>query len=149
MRTFAALVSLRRLVRLFKPDIVVSFETWVNVVTLIALFKGGVPVVISERGDPQGWTVRPLVKFLRRLAYRFATALVLPASQMQEALPKNICSRIIVIPNPVVPPPTVQPRRISALHPVKIIVALGRLTHEKGCVLPASMREMTILELVQ
>lgn len=56
---FQRLRQLRRLIRDRKPDVVVSFLTKINVLTLVAGLGQRVPIVISERNNPNAQNNHP------------------------------------------------------------------------------------------
>ena len=74
--------NLRRLVRLraalkaFKPDAIVAFTTEANLVAIWSALGLGVPVVVSERNQPDRPGLGRLTRTVRRLSYPLAAALV-------------------------------------------------------------------------
>lgn len=131
------LLAMRRMVRGFRADAVVSFLSHVNVAALAATRGLGVPVVVSERIHPPlyrlpfGWYV------LRRLAYRSAWRVVAQTGASKAWLERRCPgSDVEVIPNPVMAPlPAGEPRvdpdgwRGPAR---RLILAAGRLEEQKG-----------------
>jgi len=103
----ARLMTLRRLIRSIRPDVIVSFLSHVNVAALISALGTGVPVVACERTYP------PLLspplplsyRLLRRLTYPFAAALVaqtqLMAAWMRRRAP---WTKTAIIANPILLP---------------------------------------------
>jgi glycosyltransferase involved in cell wall biosynthesis len=93
--------ALRRAIRDSEPDVVISFLTFVNSLVLLATRGLGVPVVVSERNEPQMDPIGPAWKWLRRCTYSFATRLVTQTERGRESFPPAIQARTTVIPNPV------------------------------------------------
>jgi GalNAc-alpha-(1->4)-GalNAc-alpha-(1->3)-diNAcBac-PP-undecaprenol alpha-1,4-N-acetyl-D-galactosaminyltransferase len=124
------LLALRSAIRHSNPNVVVSFMDTVNVRTLLAVWGLSIPVVISERCDPH---TRPLGSWwerLRRLTYPRAVALVVQSPEAQSYFRGSIRERSIIIPNPVVQPPTID--RAEDVRRSNKIVSLGRLNAVKG-----------------
>ncbi|MCD6024346.1 MAG: glycosyltransferase [Fibrobacteria bacterium] len=118
--------ALRRALRAARPDAVVSFMDATNVRVLVAAWGTGIPVFVSERTNAKVHPLAPHWKFLRRLLYPRARAVVVPnegcASYFRSWLPQ-----VRVIPNPV---PDVPPA--PAVLRVPSILAVGRLARLKG-----------------
>lgn len=122
--------SLRNTIRLAKPDVVISFIDQMNITTLLALAGTGIPVVISERVNPMRYTIPWPWRLLRPFTYPFSDALVIQSPTLTNWARRHIrSSRIHVIPNPVVTA-TAEPTPSLGLSP--FILAIGRLTHQKG-----------------
>jgi glycosyltransferase involved in cell wall biosynthesis len=128
----ARLRALRRIVRAWHPDVVVSFLANVNVAAVLATAFGGAPVVISERSDPFARPTPLLLGAGRRLTYPAADALVV---QTGEVARKYAASRwpwgtVTVIPNPV-PPDTDAVEHRGSADGGPVLLAIGRLSPEK------------------
>jgi GalNAc-alpha-(1->4)-GalNAc-alpha-(1->3)-diNAcBac-PP-undecaprenol alpha-1,4-N-acetyl-D-galactosaminyltransferase len=119
---------LRSLLRQFHPDVVVSFMTEANVVALRACRGLGVPVVISERNQPDRPGLGRLRKLARRLSYPLASAMVVQTEAIASWARARFRIPIHVIPNPV----QIGPSGTRYRSDVHQLVALGRLTHQKG-----------------
>ena len=121
---------LRRSIKASAPQVVISFLHTMNVRTVLACHGLGVPVVVSERCDPSGDTIGKTWDLLRKITYRRAARVV---AQTQHALgyfSAAIRRRAEVIPNPL---QISMPRGgVRACGRAKVIVAMGRLTHQKG-----------------
>jgi len=128
-RNLARVSRLRSLLRELSPDIVVAFMTEANVVTLWACRGLGVPVVISERNQPDRPGLGTLHKLARRLSYPLARAMVVQTEAIAAWAKARFRTPVHVIPNPVRLAPNGdhrEPRNVQRL------VCLGRLTHQKG-----------------
>ena len=138
-------IRFAKLLKKEKPDAVVSFMWYANLVTILAKFLSGVKcgIVVSERTSIipyEGWFVR----FMRSLTIRFfypkATKIIVNSRSMSLILSKmsNIsASKIAIINNPI------DIRNINhmsiedVIHPwyqekIPIIITIGRLSFEKG-----------------
>ncbi|MFD1794967.1 glycosyltransferase [Paracoccus aurantiacus] len=119
--------AIRRLIKKVQPDIIVSFLTKVNCLTLLAATGTGIPVVISERNNPAVQSAR----FWRRLQIALmprAAGIAMQTEGAASDLPPAQQARSHIIPNPCLPvaytpaPPSDTCR----------FVAVGRLDHQKG-----------------
>jgi len=130
---------LRHVILRSRPDAVISFMDKMNVSTCMALLGTGIQLIISERTDPAHHRVGRLWEMMRKMAYPIANAVVVQSETVKRWIEHHTpCSRIVVIPNPVLPPPIVNADSLG-LHSIlnitassKIIASMGRLGHEKG-----------------
>ncbi|MBU5333630.1 glycosyltransferase [Anaerocolumna aminovalerica] len=114
----------------YRPDAVLSFLTYSNLLAIMTrrIFVKNVPVVVSERCDPQkrGYVLKKLCEFM----YPMADCLVCQSKQVGSYF-KRISrkSNIRIIPNPVNPEciaPTLLNKRRNA------IISVGRLSPQKN-----------------
>lgn len=131
------LLALRKAISEYKPDVIVSFLSDVNIASLLATYFLKFPVVVSERIYPPSLPLGGLMNKLRRITYPRAKAVVIQTGKGLDWLSANCPgSNGCVIPNPVVFPipatePKVDPR--SVLKPDrKLIITVGRLENQKG-----------------
>jgi glycosyltransferase involved in cell wall biosynthesis len=119
-----------------KPDIVVSMGTKLNVQVIQALKGTGIPVVISERGDPEKGRLEWIYRVLRKTLYPKASTLVCLTSYAAGSYGKRLPGlKAVVIPNPLFPyfektatreePPSTRPAR-------PFILSVGRLSKQKN-----------------
>ena len=124
---------LRRAIRKGRPDVVISFMDFPNIITLLATRGLRVPLVITEHANPDYVDIGRVWDLLRRLMYRFADMLVCPTSQMAALLQKRVKVTGRGIPNPVELPAGVmqsnEPLRRDTGH---VVVGVGRLVPQKG-----------------
>jgi glycosyltransferase involved in cell wall biosynthesis len=130
LSTNAARVSRLRSVLLeIDPDAVVAFMTEANVVALWAGRGLGIPVVVSERNQPDRPGLGTVHRLVRRLAYPKARAIVVQTDSIASWARARFSVPVHIIPNPV---------RLNADEArreqgdVQWLVSLGRLTHQKG-----------------
>ncbi len=128
-------LRLRSLVRALHPDVVVAFTTEANVVSLCACLGLGVPVVISERNQPDRTGLGKLNKIARSMTYAFATTIVMQTEPIATWARARFRVPVAIIPNPVLLKHTEPPhgdRLSAARHARKRIISVGRLAHQKG-----------------
>ena len=126
------IIVLRRAIHDSKPDVVISFWTFVSVLVLLGTRGLGVPVVVSEEGDPLSDPPSRVLKWLRRWTYTFGTKIVVLTERAKACFHGKVEAKTTVIPNAVA----------LTTHTVKMlpdedtsklsIVAMGRFSREKG-----------------
>lgn len=123
--------GLRSAIASSRPDVVVSFLNYTNVVTLISCRGLRIPVVVSERLDPRVIRIGLTWNLLRRLTYPWAACLVAQTSTAA-ALYKGLThGRVRIIANPV-PRPGANEHSPPPMPGTPMIVAMGRLMPQKG-----------------
>ncbi|TEA77537.1 glycosyltransferase family 4 protein [Allopusillimonas ginsengisoli] len=130
-------LAMRRLVRDFRPDVIVSFLTNVNVMVLLATHKLGVPVIVSERTNPAFSTsAGAVLRRLRNWTYPWASKVVLQSrdsvASFRTMAPHIQQEKLAVMPNPMpadMPEARTGPRVPAAERPR--LMAMGRLVASK------------------
>jgi glycosyltransferase involved in cell wall biosynthesis len=110
------------------PDLIVSFLTRTNVLSVIAARGLGIPVIVSERNNPAMQKVGLIWGGLRRWTYSRAYGLITMTTGAMEFFPPAMRKRQWVIPNPAVLPEAAQAYRSRG----RTIAAVGRLVPQKG-----------------
>ncbi len=128
------LLAIRSLIRRLRPDIVLSFLTKINVLTLAAARGLGVPVVISERNNPHAQAAHPFWLRGQNALGRRASAIIMQTDRARGDLPEALERRAVVIPNPCgvadLPPISESPGQGG--DRLLRLVAAGRLDRQKG-----------------
>lgn len=120
---------IRRAIKKFAPDVVVSFIEQTNIRVLLALIGTDIPVIVSERIDPRMYPVGRAWEQARRLLYPLAAALVVQTSAVAVWAEKLVPGhKVRIIPNFIGQLPA--PSLFCGRNPV--IVAVGRLVLQKG-----------------
>jgi glycosyltransferase involved in cell wall biosynthesis len=143
---FLKIISIARLIKKNKPDIVFSLLSDTNVITILARSLSGVhsKVIVSERNHPtlslKNDLYGGITKFLMRYCYPKAERIIAISQGIKKDLLENFNlpeGKIEVIYNPV---DIAEIERLSAEeinHPwvngeLPIIISIGRLTKQKG-----------------
>ena len=92
---------LRRYVKVENPDVLISFSTPFNMISLVALMGAGIKVVVSERNDPAHFRWGCIAKIFRNLLYLKADGLLVQTETSKEHLWTPLAKRAVVIPNPI------------------------------------------------
>jgi GalNAc-alpha-(1->4)-GalNAc-alpha-(1->3)-diNAcBac-PP-undecaprenol alpha-1,4-N-acetyl-D-galactosaminyltransferase len=126
---------LRQGIKATQPDVVISFVTPTNILTLLSLIDTSYPVIVTEHCDPTVRSYGKIIKKLRSLIYPKAAQLVSVSKGVDayfDWLPKR---KKAVIYNPLVliEDEQEQPDFLECFDPNKQwIVSMGRLTNQKG-----------------
>lgn len=118
--------ALERVYREFEPDVVISFLTKANIMSILAARRSKVPVIISERNNPTLQNFNPLWRAARAYTYPKAFSFVTMTNGAAMYFPEAQRPRLALIPNPVQLPQEWRDRRRG-----KTIAAVGRLTAQK------------------
>ena len=127
--------ALRTILMTVRPDVIISFLTNVNVLTIIARANSRIPLIISERTDPLHDTELPLaLRLARTLCYRFADALVVQTAAAARRYGAYLrgAPRTTVIHNPLPAQLAASSTRPCQDGEGGCVIAMGRLTPEKG-----------------
>lgn len=132
-RNVRRVTGLRQTLRNTQPDTVISFLDTTNVLTLMASWGLGVPVIVSERIDPHQCSIGMAWNGLRAALYRHADAVVVQSCAVRDwALRLQGIKTVHVIPNPVSPMRNGSEQSSSRHSASHTIVAMGRLVRQKG-----------------
>lgn len=126
--TLQRIFRLRQSIKQSRPDLVISFLSKINVLTLLATRGMSIPVVVSERNNPDRQKLRTVWQFARRRLYALADRLVTPSQGILDCFSDRLRARGQVIPNPVDIPKGMRPRKPTAQG----FIAVGRLVDQKG-----------------
>jgi glycosyltransferase involved in cell wall biosynthesis len=127
--------ALRRVIKAFRPDIVLGMMTTASVLSVLACAGLRCRVIATEHTHPPSQTLSGFWQRLRRLTYPRAARVVALTRGTADWLDRHVPgSRLAVIPNPVHFP---LPRAEPILTPVtddgrKRLLAVGRLHADKG-----------------
>ncbi len=127
--------ALRRVIKAFRPDIVLGMMTTASVLSVLASTGLSCRVIATEHTHPPSQTLSGLWQRLRRLTYPRAARVVALTRGTADWLAQHVPgSRLAVIPNPVHwPLPKGEP--VLAPHSGdgrKRLLAVGRLHADKG-----------------
>ena len=118
---------IRSSLKAFKPGVILAFMTEANVVALWSAVGLGIPVVVSERNQPDRPGLGFWRRFARRLSYPMAASLVVQTEPIARWAEEQFRMPVHILPNPV--------SRLSSevdRHSTKRIIAVGRLVRQKG-----------------
>ena len=120
------ITSLRTALKEIKPDIVISFITQINVFSIFAAKTLSLPIIISERSNPEKEIASLFFRILRKITYKYANTIVVQTKNVQRYYKKQWHLTSSVIENPL--------KNIEVLNKEKenIVLAVGRLGFEKG-----------------
>ncbi|MPS81489.1 MAG: glycosyltransferase family 4 protein [Achromobacter sp.] len=127
--------ALRRVIKAFRPDIVLGMMTTASVLSVLACTGLSCRVIATEHTHPPSQTLSGLWQRLRRMTYPRAARVVALTRGTADWIEQHVPgSRLAVIPNPVHWP---LPRAEPLLVPItdngrKRLLAVGRLHADKG-----------------
>jgi GalNAc-alpha-(1->4)-GalNAc-alpha-(1->3)-diNAcBac-PP-undecaprenol alpha-1,4-N-acetyl-D-galactosaminyltransferase len=125
---FRRIQRLRRAIKTCNAQTVISFVGATNVLAVLACIGLSQKLVISERNDPARQSLGRIWDYLRRSLYGRADLVTANSegaiSTLATFVPEK---RLQLVKNPILPPPD----EFSA-SPEKIVLNIGRLTHQKA-----------------
>lgn len=122
--------ALRRRLRDLAPDVVISFLSRTNIMALLASRGLGVPVVVSERNNPERQSIGAVWSMLRAVMYPSAFGLVTMTAGARDFFSPSQRRRSWIIPNFAAP--HVGAGAGASVGEGRTIVAAGRLVEQKG-----------------
>lgn len=93
--------KIRKVLKVLKPNIVVSFEYFVNLCTIIAAYGLNSRIIVSERNDPAIVGSGIIKDRLRNYLYSKVFKLVCQTNDAKEYFPEYIKEKTVVIMNPL------------------------------------------------
>lgn len=127
---FKLIAAIRKFVTKEKPDSVISFMNDVCAYTIIALMGTGIPVIYSERNDPNKTNQGKLEKIFRKIVEIGAKHIVFQTNGARNYYSKMVQRKSSIILNPVdlnkIPVRTIENINYSE------IVSVGRLEPQKN-----------------
>ncbi len=128
IRKIKRIINLRKKIKEYKPDIIIAFEYFVNMQTILASLGLNIKVIISERNDPNKTGNKIGIKQLRSLLYKFSDILVCQTEEAKLYFHEKIRKKTVIIPNPIMPE---LPKRCEGKRK-KEIVTFCRISKQKN-----------------
>jgi len=126
---FRRIAILRNTLKSIAPDVIISFITEMNILTIFATLNLNIPVLISERTSHKhsvGW----MWSIFRKITYPLSTRLIVQTERAVNAFGRNLRKKTIVIPNPIENIPLIEKQHSDENK--RTIISIGRLVSLKG-----------------
>ncbi|KAA2217460.1 glycosyltransferase family 4 protein [Maribacter flavus] len=124
--------KLNKLVDSNKIDLLIGFTTNINVLTILCARKFGIPVIVSERNNPEKIYIPRMWKILTKITYPKADFLVVQTEPIRKFFEKNIKKEnIVILPNPL-SKNHFQIKNNFNGKKENVVLNVGRLTEQKG-----------------
>ena len=125
--------SLRSTLKTIQPDLILSFCDQMNIVTLQAARKLSIPVIISEHSNPDKQRLSRIWEGWRSCTYPQCSECVVLTDEIAQFMQRWVSADSIrVIPAAIAPPVTLSTGLAPHARSDKLILAVGRLSPEKG-----------------
>lgn len=111
------------------PEVVLSFLTEINVLSILASIGAPWKLIVSERNNPLVMPRKKYYRWLRTILYPFCDAFVFQTKRAQEYFGKAIQKRSCIIHNPIC---QIDVKHTSGNMKVFEIVSVGRLEPQKN-----------------
>lgn len=121
---------LRRLMKAEQADVMVSFLTNVNIMSIAANLGLGIPLIVSERSHPLYQKISSNLKTMRKHLYPRADVVMVQTQEAAQDLKKilPLLKDVVVMPNPL---PAELVKEAPNTQAPKRVVAMGRLVASK------------------
>ncbi len=135
VNNLSRLSKLRKAICSTKPDIVISFATETNILTIVSLLQTGIPVIATEHCDPNLMSYGRIWEKLRRFSYPYATKIVSVSKGVDSGFNWLSTAKRAVIYNPFL---RIEDNQTISELPTGVdlekqwIVSMGRLKYQKG-----------------
>lgn len=93
--------AIRSLCKMWKPDVIISFYNDIAALTAVAITGLHIPLIYSERNDPNRVNQRKIDKIYRKIVEHRADKFVFQTTGAQKYYPENVQKRSVVILNPL------------------------------------------------
>ncbi|MGN8762682.1 glycosyltransferase family 4 protein [Oribacterium sp. HCP3S3_B9] len=113
----------------WKPDVVISFYNDICALTAIAIMGLNIPLIYSERNDPNKVNQRPVDKIYRKIVEHKADKFVFQTEGAKKCYPDKVQRKSCVILNPM---DTTSFPTHDFSNEEKTIVSVGRLENQKN-----------------
>lgn len=120
--------NIRKTIRLYQPDTILSFAGRINILTIISNLGIKNNLIVSERNDPNNDGRSRSIIFFTNLLYNLADIVVFQTEYAKSIFSKKVQKKSLIIPNPINP-------ELSSISRNKIenkIVTVGRLEYQKN-----------------
>lgn len=118
--------EIRSVIKRIKPNIIISFLTMVNIITIVSTFGLQIPVIISERNDPDRCS--KVEKVLSKMLYKYSECVVVQTDTIKQKIESFYKKKIVIIENPLVE----HDYEKSIYDSKRRIIAVGRLNKQKN-----------------
>jgi glycosyltransferase involved in cell wall biosynthesis len=130
LTNFRRVSRLRAALKTFHPQVILAFTTEANVIAIWSALGLGVPIVVSERNQPDRPGLSRFTRAVRSLSYPLASTLVVQTEAIAKWAQAGFSIPVHALPNPVLLAAWKAAPRLSKCR--KQIVAAGRLVPQKG-----------------
>ncbi len=113
-----------------KPDFIISFTSYINILSLISLNGLKIPIIVSERVNPYKHKINFFLKILRPFIYKFAKKVICQTTDLTRKIKKNwYLKNVVTIENPLFEK---IPKINQWCRRKNIVLSVGRLENQKG-----------------
>ncbi len=121
------IITIRKTIQQIQPDVVISFLSSMNILTILALMGRKTKLIICERADPIKQPMKKVWRLLQRWLYRYADKVTTNSMGVKEMMAQYVSeNKLNYIPNPI------KVEKVSNVQRQQRILSVGRLHYEKG-----------------
>lgn len=129
---------IRRMIKVLKPDVVISFLPNANIYAWLSLIGKRIPHVVSERNNPYLDPKEKIIRLLKKISFVFADGCVFQTQDAMNFYCKETQQKSTIIKNPIVLNQTLNCEKTNQIKN-SVVLAVGRLIEQKNykCLLDA------------
>ena len=121
------LFVLRKFLKTFYPNVILSFMTPTNIISIMASLGLNIRCIVSERVDPAYYSYGKLINILRKVFYRYSDTVVIQTNSIEKWIIENTGAKTCIIPNFIS-----NQAHVRTDLKTEVILAIGRLDLQKG-----------------
>lgn len=125
---FKRINTLKQKILDINPDVVISFLPHVCIYTYFALKNTKIPLIVSERNDPNQYNF--IYKLLLKRIFKKVDGCVFQTKEAMKCYGKKVINKSRIIYNPVLVDESCFP--LKNQNKTKVIISVGRLTEQKN-----------------
>ncbi len=133
---FKKILVVRKEIKQISPNLVISFLPQTNIVSILAILRRNIPVIINEMSDPEVFTLGREWEILRRITYPFCARFVTATNSISGKFFWISEDKKVIIPNFITDvnedETTLQSSASLFNNNIKTIISMGRLDYLKG-----------------
>ncbi|MCH5230104.1 MAG: glycosyltransferase [Muribaculaceae bacterium] len=125
------IIKFRKLSKKVKPDLILSFLTPFNILTIISLWFTNFKIVAAERLDPRYLKGGKLMQWIRNQIYKRADFILCQTNFIKDLYPNYLQKKIYILYNPIILEKSLIGKALT-FEKGNTIVAVGRLHPQKN-----------------
>lgn len=102
LRVMGILRRTRQIIKQQNPDLIISFDTTINIYTIVSRTFLPNKLIVSERNDPYQYPGSKGIRKVRDFLYRFCDGFVFQTEDAKKYFSSRIQEKGVVIPNPII-----------------------------------------------
>lgn len=125
---YSTVSFLRKTIKNINPDVIISFDSYNNILSVLSNFLNHSKLVLAERNDPNQYPNKQPIRKLRNLLYNFPDKVIFQTYDAMKYFNRRVQDKGAVIPNPITNNLPYWKEGLSE----KTIISASRLSRQKN-----------------